>query len=227
MGGRYRAYNGYKSSDVQWLGEILKLWKITQIKHIGCLKGGAGFPHSEQGVSGEYLDVHKVNALGSADDKGILQSSENSISVNTASRLGAYIFPANSIVFAKVGAALLLSRIRLVGTPACIDNNMMGLVVNEQNDFNFIRYSMCLVRFDYLVNPGAIPSLNEFQIGNSFLAIPSIEEQKKIANFLDYETAKIDTLIDKQQQLIKLLKEKRQAVISHAVTKGLNPAAPM
>jgi type I restriction enzyme S subunit len=57
--------------------------------------------------------------------------------------------------------------------------------------------------------------------------VPQISEQEQIANFLDHETAKIDTLIDKQQQLIKLLKEKRQAVISHAVTKGLNPAAPM
>jgi type I restriction enzyme S subunit len=52
-------------------------------------------------------------------------------------------------------------------------------------------------------------------------------EQQQIADFLDHETAKIDTLIDKQQQLIKLLKEKRQAVISHAVTKGLNPDVPM
>ncbi|CAN2041267.1 type I restriction enzyme, S subunit [Candidatus Magnetomoraceae bacterium gMMP-15] len=63
---------------------------------------------------------------------------------------------------------------------------------------------------------------------NSFpILIPSYDEQTQIANFLDHETAKIDTLIEKQQQLIKLLKEKRQAVISHAVTKGLNPDAPM
>ena len=54
-----------------------------------------------------------------------------------------------------------------------------------------------------------------------------LREQQQIANFLDHETAKIDTLIEKQQQLISLLKEKRQAVISHAVTKGLNPDAPM
>jgi type I restriction enzyme S subunit len=59
------------------------------------------------------------------------------------------------------------------------------------------------------------------------IGMPSKEEQQKIANFLDHETAKIDTLIAKQQDLIKLLKEKRQAVISHAVTKGLNPNAPM
>jgi type I restriction enzyme S subunit len=62
---------------------------------------------------------------------------------------------------------------------------------------------------------------------NIKMPVPSKNEQQKIANFLDHETAKIDTLIEKQQQLIKLLKEKRQAVISHAVTKGLNPNAPM
>jgi type I restriction enzyme, S subunit len=59
------------------------------------------------------------------------------------------------------------------------------------------------------------------------IPFPPLVEQTQIANFLDHETAKIDTLIDKQQQLIALLKEKRQAVISHAVTKGLNPDAPM
>ncbi len=59
------------------------------------------------------------------------------------------------------------------------------------------------------------------------LPLPPSEEQTQIAKFLDYETLRIDALIEKQQQLIVLLKEKRQAVISHAVTKGLNPDAPM
>jgi type I restriction enzyme S subunit len=59
------------------------------------------------------------------------------------------------------------------------------------------------------------------------ILLPPLEEQTQIAKFLDYETAKIDALIAKQQQLIALLQEKRQAVISHAVTKGLNPAAPL
>jgi type I restriction enzyme S subunit len=59
------------------------------------------------------------------------------------------------------------------------------------------------------------------------LAMPPLEEQESIAIFLDHETAKIDALIAEQQRLIELLQEKRQAVISHAVTKGLNPHAPM
>lgn len=69
--------------------------------------------------------------------------------------------------------------------------------------------------------------LNQELIKNSFLLAPSHSEAKKVAKFLDHETAKIDNLIEKQQQLIELLKEKRQAVISHAVTKGLNPDVPM
>jgi type I restriction enzyme S subunit len=64
-------------------------------------------------------------------------------------------------------------------------------------------------------------------LGNHQVAVPPPAEQRQIARFLDYETARIDALIEKQQQLIALLKEKRQAVISHAVTEGLNPNAPL
>ena len=65
------------------------------------------------------------------------------------------------------------------------------------------------------------------ELGRIFMPFPTFEEQNKIVDFLDHETAKIDTLIAKQEKLIELLKEKRQAVISHAVTKGLNPNVPM
>lgn len=74
---------------------------------------------------------------------------------------------------------------------------------------------------------GVRQTINYADIGNSIFCRPTLKEQKAIAAFLDYETAKIDHLIEKQQQLIELLKEKRQAVISHAVTKGLNPDVPM
>lgn len=69
--------------------------------------------------------------------------------------------------------------------------------------------------------------VSQTDIGNFSLLLPPLAEQRTIAAFLDHETAKIDRLIAKQERLIELLKEKRQAVISHAVTKGLNPDAPM
>ncbi|CAM3646712.1 restriction endonuclease subunit S [Vibrio aquimaris] len=226
--GKYKAYPEYKLSGSRQVDSIPVSWNTKQIKHLGILKGGAGFPHEEQGIIDAELSFHKVNSLGKADRTGNLKRGDNSISAATAKRLGAFVFPPSSIVFAKVGAALLLSRIRSLTEASCIDNNMMGLIVNEKYDAKFLKYAMHEIKFDYIVNPGAIPSLNEFQMGNLKLPIPpQRQEQTQIANFLDHETAKIDTLIEKQQQLIKLLKEKRQALISHAVTKGLNPQAPM
>lgn len=82
-------------------------------------------------------------------------------------------------------------------------------------------------QLDAIATGSTFEAVSAEQLGNLCFALPSISEQIQIAAFLDHETAKIDNLIDKQQQLIELLKEKRQAVISHAVTKGLNPDVPM
>ncbi|SDI06100.1 type I restriction enzyme, S subunit [Pseudomonas benzenivorans] len=221
-------YPEYKDSGVEWLGAVPGHWAVTPIKQLGKLKGGAGFPHAEQGLEDEEITFHKVNALARAGSDDVLVPSENSISRSTATQLGAYIFPPGSIVFAKVGAALLLGRIRMLGVEACIDNNMMGLnVFSSEHHVGFVKYAMSLVRFDLISNPGAVPSLNESQIGNFPLAVPPYQEQRSISSFLDYETAKIDGLMAEQEKLIALLKEKRQAVIAHAVTKGLDPAVPL
>ena len=221
-------YPTYKDSGVEWMGQVPGHWSAGPIKHLGRLKGGAGFPHDKQGIEGEELSFHKVNALAQADSDGFLIQSDNTINRTTAKELGAFVFPPGSIVFAKVGAALLLGRIRVLDQDACLDNNMMGLVV-YQTEFRvqFVRHAMNLVRFDLIANPGAVPSLNEGQIGDFRLPMPPKDEQTQIAAFLDRETAKIDGLVAEQRRLMALLKEKRQAVISHAVTQGLNPDAPM
>lgn len=220
-------YKEYKDSGVEWLGAVPKHWVVVPIKAFGRLKGGAGFPHDEQGIQGQELEFFKVNSLAAADVTGLLQRGEHTISRDTAARLGAFVFPVQSIVFAKVGAALMLGRVREIAKPACIDNNMMGLMVSKSNDVKFVRYAMSLVRFDLISNPGAVPSLNEGQIGNFVLTRPPLAEQTAIATFLDRETAKIHALIAEQEKLIALLAEKRQATISYAVTKGLNPHALM
>jgi type I restriction enzyme S subunit len=83
-------------------------------------------------------------------------------------------------------------------------------------------------QFDLLSNSTTgLANLNGTMIGQILVPVPPLPEQTRIAEFLDQETAKIDALVAEQQRLMALLKEKRQAVISHAVTKGLNPKAPM
>lgn len=96
-----------KDSGVEWLGDVPEHWEVKAINKIGVLKGGAGFPHDEQGESNNELSFHKVNALALAVHDFLIRS-ENTVSREKASNLGAYVFPKNTIVFAKVGAALLL-----------------------------------------------------------------------------------------------------------------------
>ncbi|AEG93236.1 type I restriction enzyme EcoKI specificity protein-like protein [Ramlibacter tataouinensis TTB310] len=91
----------------------------------------------------------------------------------------------------------------------------------------FAYYSALKIPFDYYSTSTALPSMTKALLNAHITPVPPFPEQEGIASFLDRETAKIDVLVDEQEKLIALLKEKRQAVISHAVTKGLDPTASM
>ena len=88
-------------------------------------------------------------------------------------------------------------------------------------------YWLSQLDFGRIANPGAVPSVTEEQIGNGSVFVPPACEQRVIAGFLDRETAKIDALVAKKERLIELLQEKRSAVITHSVTKGVEPNVPM
>lgn len=207
-----------KDSGIEWLGEVPAHWQVKPLKRVGVFNAGAGFPHEEQGVEGEELSFHKVNALGKAGSDGILPPSEDTITRDTAARLRAFVFPSGSIVFAKIGAALLLGRIRRINEPACLDNNMMGLVVSHHHDADFVRLLMTLVKFDLIANPGTVPSLNEGQIANAAFGFPPLREQQTIVEFLREQLARFDSLMAAAASSVELLNERRAALISAAVT---------
>jgi type I restriction enzyme S subunit len=208
-----------KNSGIDWIGEIPEHWTIKRIKHIGKLRGGAGFPDQEQGLTDEEIPFHKVNALGPASSRGLIVENTNTISPETASRLGAYVFPKDTIVFAKVGAALLLKRFCLLSEPSCIDNNMMGFIIDESKEnVAFIQNSLANISFDKIVNPGAVPSVNGSQIGAIPLAIPPRSEQNKIMEYLLIKTTFFDNVKFMLSRKIDLLKEYKTALISAVVT---------
>jgi type I restriction enzyme S subunit len=124
---------------------------------------------------------------------------------------------------------LLSLRTALSSINVVVSTGYMILQSAEGYHKNYLRW--LLQQFDVAhmktLGAGVRQTISYTDIGNSFIFQPSLPEQTQIAAFLDYETAQIDALIAKQQRLIELLEEKRQAVISHAVTKGLDPTAPL
>lgn len=230
--GKYKAYPAYKCSGVEWIGQVPSHWNIHSLKRTveGCANGIWGSePDGESDlIVLRVADFDRVK-LNIRDDKLTYRSIPDK---DTKSRL----LKSGDLLIEKSGGG---------------DKTLVGCVVRFDKDYpavtsNFVAKMRPLTGYDSAflnyafahlysgrVNYPAIKQTTGIQNldSDAYLmerfAFPSLEEQRTIAAFLNYETARIDGLIDKQQRLIELLKEKRQAVISHAVTKSLNPAAPM
>lgn len=223
---KHKGYDDYKDSGVEWMGEIPEGWSVLAFKRLGDFQSGAGFPDEEQGLEDEELPFYKVSDTNLAGNERLMTKHNNTVSRETAKMLRAYVFPKDSIIFAKVGAALLLNKRRILTSPSCIDNNMMGFIPRTCNrDWMF--YWMCGLDLGELANRGAVPSINERQIREIRVPVLPPKEQRSIAAFLDHKTSEIDALITNKEKLIELLKEQRQAIITEAVTKGLSPDVKM
>ena len=225
---RLRPYPQTKGSGIEWLGQIPAHWEARRLKDVGALIGGSGFPHEYQGIQGEDLPFYKVGDLVGSSDGMTMHEGRNSVSRETAAQLRASVIPAGSLLWAKIGAALFLNRRRITAQPCCIDNNMTAFVPDhDKASTDWAFFWTGTLDFGELANPGAVPSLSEGYQSTLPFILPPLDEQQAIADFLDRETAKIDALVEKKERLIALLQEKRTALITHAVTKGLDPNVPM
>jgi len=234
MPAKYQAYSEYKDSGVEWLNEIPKHWSMSKLRYIGSFGKGlsitkenlsdVGIPcvnygevHSKYGFEVD-AETHPLKCV----DKKYLQTSPNAL------------LSKGDLVFADTSEDIEGSGnfTQLVGNLPVFAGYHTVVVRPDEGGFaRFLAYVLDSLEYRTQVRT-AVKGVKVFSITQAILRntnvwLPSFSEQKQIAKFLDHETAKVDTLIEKQQQLIKLLKEKRQAVISHAVTKDLNPNAPM
>lgn len=200
----FPAYDEYKDSGVGWLGEIPSGWDVVALKYIVSLKSGDGITGESIEESGEY-PVYGGNGLrGYTDD---FTHDGHYVVVGRQGALCGNINYANGRFWASEHA--------VVASPLkSMDTIWLGEMLRAMN---LNQYSVS----------AAQPGLSMELVGNLRTMLPPEDEQKAISSFLDVETSKIDGLVSEQRRLIELLKEKRQAVISHAVTKGLNPNAPM
>ncbi len=226
--GRYRAYPEYKDSGVEWLGYTPRHWELSPLKYLAQFSGG-GTPNkdtaafwngnipwvSPKDMKGRFVD----STIDHVTPKAIQQSSTNLLAE------GALLLVVRSgILQHSIPAAI--NRV-----PVTLNQDMKALRFGSKMTAEFAQYFVVgnqrSLLLEWCKQGATVESIEQELLGSSRLPIPPLPEQTQIAAFLDHETAKIDRLIEKQEELIRLLKEKRHAVISHAVTKGLNPHAPL
>ena len=193
--------------------------RIWRIRHLGKVRNGAGFPVDLQGDASNEIPFFKVKHLSvNGLDQRIIES-EDTITNETARILRATAFPEGTIVFAKIGAALLLGRFSMLGTEGCIDNNLAVFVVNKRLvDPNYLL--LCFERFEMqlMVQPGAVPSLSTEKFINQSVPLPSLEVQRDLVGKVRITTQRNQRIVQRAQDSIDRLREYRSALITAAVT---------
>ena len=225
LSGKYQTYPEYKDSGVEWIGEIPTDWDMWKITH-ACPYVASGTTPKSDGSN--YYDGTNLWVTTGELREGVILDTTKKVTDKALYDLPTLrIHPKGSVVIAMYGATI--GRLGILGNNATTNQACCVMPPSDIINNKYLFYWLYSTRQEIinLSSGGGQPNVNQEKISSLKVSAPTYKYQVEIANFLDHETAKIDTLIEKQQQLIKLLKEKRQAVISHAVTKGLNPNAPM
>lgn len=219
----YPTYSSYRDSGVAWLGEVPSHWGVIPIKQIIKEHSGNGFPIELQGNNGDipFLKVGDLNKQGK-----LLQSYSNLVTNELVKEKKWNIVPKFSLIAPKIGEALKKNHRKIVLDDVIIDNNCIAFECLKV-DLNYHYYLSLIIDFNWFENGGTVPSISVQKYKKQKVCLPPLAEQTAIADYLDTQTAQIDALIDKQQNLLAKLAEQRSATISQAVTRGLNPNAPM
>lgn len=217
-------YPAYKNSGVEWLGEVPSHWRVARLNTIATCNDEVLLESTSEDYEIEYVEISSVQAgtgivesailpFGNAPSRARRVVRDGDVLVSTVrTYLRAIVqiksAPENMIV--STGFAVL--------RPRRINSGFLGYACQSESFVSEVISRSVGVSY---------PAINASELARLPLPLPTTLEQTTIATFLDRETAKIDALVAEQKRLIELLKEKRQAVISYAVTKGLDPSVPM
>ena len=180
-------------------------WEQVRAGDIGSFRGGSGFPIKCQGATtGEY-PIFKVSDMNNIGNETLMMTANNYINEEMRKQLGATAFPAESIVFAKVGAAIFLERKKILTVPSCLDNNMTAFVLDRSRvDCSYIHFVLLSTKLGNLVSTSALPSLSGSVLSGLALSLPARPEQTAIATILsdmDAELAALEARRDKTRAL--------------------------
>ena len=220
----FPAYSAYKDSGNEWIGAIPDHWLASPLKRAFIIQGGSTPTPDEVNWDGDiaWVTPADLSSLSSL----FIEASKRTITATGLASCGTTLLPAGSLILstrAPIGS-LAIGLFSM-----CTNQGCKGLVPNANASVAYFAFVLLTAKGE-LNNRGRGSTFLEIsgdELSRFNVPMPPFAEQTQIARFLDHETARIDALIEEQQRLIELLKEKRQAVISHAVTQGLDPTVPM
>ena len=223
---RYKRYERYKDSGVEWIGEIPEEWEVKPIKYLvkTIQTGTTPTTRNHDYFDGEIQWFTPGDFLGHRE----LYESSRKISKMAIEDNEGRLFPKETVMIVGIGATV--GKVAKLGIEGSFNQQITGIVTNEQNlNSDYLYYWLYINQqtIKKISNYTTLPIINNEFIKNFECLLPSIIEQKEIINFLSQKTAEIDDLIADKEKLIELLQEKRQAIITEAVTKGLNPNVRM
>jgi len=225
-----KSYPLYRESGVEWVRTLPESWKISALKRNTYIKGRVGWKGL---TSEEFEDASDAYLVTGTDFRGRYIDWESCYQVNKARfEDDPFIQLRNGdLLITKDGTIGKTSLVDGLDKPACLNSGIF--LVRPAADYvtEFLYWVLNSTVFEHFVDltssGSTIQHLYQNVFENFIFGFPDVEVQRQIADYLDAHTAKIDTLIGKQERLIEMLAERRQAVISHAVTKGLDPTVSM
>lgn len=226
-------YPKYKDSGVEWLGEVPVSWSVAPFKRQIARNDGGVWGDDPDGIS----DTIVLRSTDQTVDGRWQLDNAASRKLSASDIDGALLDEGDLLLTKSSGSSLHIGKTTLVTSEIaemrCCYSNFMQRIRTKTTflpklAWYFLNNRLARQQLDLVSNSTTgLANLNATMVGQIVVIVPPLPEQIAIAEFLDRETAKIDELVAEQRRLMELLKEKRQAVISHAVTKGLNPHAPM
>ena len=218
---RFRRYPTYRNSGVEWLGKIPKDWEVKQLKHVTTFSTGWTPPTGREDLyGGEHLWAN-ISDLGPK----VLKTTEKTISDVAIQEAWLRMVEAGSLLFSF---KLSIGAVSIAGVNMYTNEAIAAFTPSSLMYTGYLFWAApVLIKHNAQTNIYGAALLNRERIANAKLLLPSPSEQRAIAAFLDRETAKIDGLVARKERLIELLQEKRTALITRAVTRGLDANVPM
>ncbi len=203
---------------MDWLGDVPEHWGVVQVRRIGSVGQGSAFAHEIQGNETGEIAWFKVSDMNRDGNVTYMLSAANYVDRTLADELGATIFPQGTVVFPRVGAALLTNKRRMLSGPSVIDDNTYGIIPTGIGS-RYLYRILLLIDMATMCSPGLVPTVTFGVIKDIYVPLPPAKEQEVIVDYIEQQLNKLDALTLAATRAIDL--QLQEAIFGFERTSGV------